>query len=97
MSSEERPIADADAETARLINKLYNMPVKRERGGYRFAVAQTNEGKPVIQLELFHDTVPTRSSLIIGFEVLSGVTVQLARTLVDAMNEKIVGVIVTQK
>ena len=48
-------------------------------------------------LELFHDTVPRLSSLIIGFEVLSGVTVQQARTLVDAMNEKIVGVIVTQK
>ena len=73
------------------------MTLKRERGGCRFAVAQTDKGKPVIQLELFHDTVPTLSTLVIGFEVLSGVTVQQARTLVDAMNEKIVGVIVTQK
>ena len=56
-----------------------------------------DEGKPVIKLELFHDTVPKLSSLSIGFEVLSGVSVQEARTLMDAMNEKIVGVIVTQK
>jgi hypothetical protein len=33
----------------------------------------------------------------IGFEVLSDVTLEQARTLVDAMNEKIAGVIVIPK
>ena len=73
------------------------MTMKSERGGCRFIVAQTDKGKPVIKLELFHDTVPKLSSLSIGFEVLSGVSVQEARTLVDAMNEKIVGIIVGSK
>ena len=97
ISSEERPIAAAGTETTRLIKKLFNMTLKSERGGCRFVVAQTDEGKPVIKLELFHDTVPTLTSSIIGFEVLSGVTVEQARSLVNVMNEKIVGVVITQK
>jgi len=90
-------IAAAGTETTRLIKKLFNMTLKSERGGCRFVVAQTDEGKPVIKLELFHDTVPTLTSSIIGFEVLSGVTVEQARSLVNVMNEKIVGVVITQK
>ena len=86
ISSEERPIAAAGTETTRLIKNLFNMTLKRERGGCRFAVAQTDEGKRVIQLEMFHDTVPRLSSLVIGFEVLSGVTVEQARSLVNVMN-----------
>jgi hypothetical protein len=76
---------------------IRNMTLKPERSGCRFAVAKTDEGKPVIQLQLFHDTVSHLRSLTVGFEVLGGVTPEKARTLVDAMNEKIVGVIVTPK
>ena len=95
--SSEGPIAAAGTETTPLIKKRFNMTVKRERGGCRFVVTQTDEGKPVIQLQLFHDSVPMLSSVSIGFEVLSGISVQQARTLVDAMNEKIVGIIVGSK
>ena len=80
-----------------VVRNHFNMSMKTERGGCRFVVAQTDEGKPVIKLELFHDTVPTLTSSIIGFEVLSGVTVEQARSLVNVMNEKIVGVVITQK
>jgi hypothetical protein len=72
------------------------MTLKTERSGSRF-VAKTDEGKPVIQLELFHDTVSSLRSLSLGLELLSGTTLQQARTLVDAMNERIIGVIVTPK
>jgi hypothetical protein len=72
-----------------------NMTLKPERSGCRFAVAKTDEGKPVIQLQLFHDTVSHLRSFTVGFEVLGGVTPEKARTLADAMNEKIVGVIIT--
>jgi len=33
------------------------MSNKAERGGCRFSV-RTAEGKPIIEMELFHDTVP---------------------------------------
>jgi hypothetical protein len=83
-------------ETIRLIRKPYKMTLRTERGGSRFVV-RTEEGKPVIQLELFHDTLSLLASVTIGFELLSGVTPDQARTLVDAMNERIVGVVVTSK
>ena len=82
-------------ETTRL-RKLYKMALKTERSGSRF-VAQTDEGKPVIRLDLFHDTVSGLRSVSVGFELLSGTTLEQARALVDAMNERIVGVIVTPK
>ena len=49
----------------------------------------------MIQLELFHNTVPRLKGFNVGFEVLSGTTLDQARTLVDEINERIVGVIVT--
>ena len=66
-----------------------------ERGGCRFVVTKTDDGKPIIQLEMFHNTVSVLRSLNVEFEVLSGTTAELARILVGAMNEMILGVVVT--
>ena len=68
--------------------------MKSERGGCRFVVI-SDEGKPQIQLELFHETVPSLKSTKIEFEVLSGTTAEQVRALVGSMNEMILGVIVT--
>jgi hypothetical protein len=68
--------------------------MKSERGGCRFVVI-ADEGKPKIRLELFHDTVSSLRSTKVEFEVLSGTTADQASTLVGAMNEMILGVIVT--
>src|SRR5690348_15090518 len=57
------------------------MPTNSERGGCRFVVTKTDEGKPVIQLELFHDTVSRLKSFKVGFEVLSGTTPDQAKNL----------------
>lgn len=67
-----------------------------ERSGCRF-VARTDQGKPVLRLDLFHDTVSGLKSVSVGFELLSGTTLQQSKALVDAMNDRIVGVIVTPK
>jgi hypothetical protein len=72
------------------------MALKLERSGIRFAV-KIVEGKPFVQLDLFHNTVPSLNELSIGFELLGGVTLEQARTLVDAMNERIVGIVVAPK
>ena len=68
-----------------------------ERGGCRFVVTKSDEGTPMIRLELFHDTVSSLKGVKVGFEVLSGTTLDQARTLADDINERIVGVIVTPK
>jgi hypothetical protein len=41
--------------------------------------------------------VPALKPLSVGFELLSGTTLTQAKTLVDAMNERIVGIIVAPK
>jgi hypothetical protein len=86
-------------ETARFTRKplsAFSTAPKTERSGSRFR-ANIREGKPVIELELFHDTVSDLKAVSIGFELLSGTTMEQAKTLEDGMNERIVGVIVTSK
>ena len=94
--SSNTPGVAPGTETIRLIRKPYKMTLRTERSGGRF-VAKADDGTPVIQLELFHDTVPGLKAISIAFELLRGTTVQQAKALVEAMNERIVGVIVTPK
>jgi hypothetical protein len=82
-------------ETKRLIRKPYKMTLKTERSGSRFVAARTEDGNPSIRLELFHDSVPTLKFLTVGFEVLSGTTPAQLKALLDVMNERIVGTMVT--
>jgi hypothetical protein len=83
-------------ETIRLMRKPYKMTLRKERSGSRF-VARADEGKTVIELELFHDTVPALKPLSVGFELLGGTTLEQTKKLVDTMNERIVGIIVVPK
>src|SRR5258708_5599131 len=75
------PKAEPGTETARFAKKpfsTFSATSKPERSGSRFVV-RTDEAKPVIQLELFHDTVAGLKTMSVGFEVLSGTTVDQAR------------------
>jgi hypothetical protein len=83
--------------TTKLIRKPYKMTLKTERSGSRFVVVNTDDGRPLIRLELFHDTVAGLKSITVGFEVLSGTTLEQTRTLVDTMNKRIIGVAVSPK
>ncbi len=67
-----------------------------ERGSCRFSLRKTSEGKPMIEMELFHNTVPHLSAVTLSFEMLSGITLEQTR-LIEKMNDKIVGVVVTSK
>jgi hypothetical protein len=93
--SVETASAAPGTETVRLLRKPFKMTLKRERSGCRFLVEETGEG-PEIKLELFHDA-PSLKGFSIGFEMLRGVTLAQARNLIEAMNERIIGVIVTPK
>ncbi len=67
-----------------------------ERGSCRFSLRKTSEGKPMIEMELFHNTVPHLSAVTLSFEMLSGITLEQTR-LIEKMNDQIVGVVVTSK
>ena len=68
-----------------------------ERGSCRFSLRKTSEGKPLIEMELFHNTVPHLSAVTLSFEMLSGITLEQTRDLIEKMNDQIVGVVVTSK
>jgi hypothetical protein len=70
---------------------------KPELSGCRFLLSKTDAGIPIIKLELFHNTAPSLKGLTVGFELLSGVSLDQAKTLVDAMNERIIGVMITKQ
>ena len=69
------------------------MPI--ERGSCRFNLRKTSEGKPVIEMEMFQNTVPHLAAVTLRFEVLSGITIEQTRDLIERMNDQIVGVVVT--
>ena len=71
------------------------MTLKTERSGSRFVAARTEDGNPSIRLELSHDSVPALKFLTVAFEVLSGTTPVQLKALLDVMNERIVGTMVT--
>ena len=68
-----------------------------ERGSCRFNLRKTSEGKPLIEMELFHNTVSHLVAVTVSFKVLSGITLEQTRDLIEKMNDQIVGVVVTPK
>jgi len=97
LTSVEAFSAPPGTASTRLIRKPYKMTPRTERSGSRFVAVNTDDGRPLIRLELFHDTVAGLKSITVGFEVLSGTTLEQTRTLVDTMNERIIGVAVSPK
>jgi hypothetical protein len=95
--SVEGPISAPGTETIRLIRKPYKMTLRSERSGARFVAASTDSGTPFVRLELFHDTIAALKSFSVGFEVLNGTTPAQVKALLEVMNERIVGVILTAK
>jgi len=51
----------------------------------------------MIEMESFHNTVPHLSAVTLSFEMLSGITLEQTRDLIEKMNDQIVGVVVTPK
>ena len=95
LTSVEASSVPPGTATTRLIRKPYKMTLKTERSGSRFVAARTEDGNPSIRLELFHDSVPALKFLTVGFEVLSGTTPVQLKALLDVMNERIVGTMVS--
>ncbi len=68
-----------------------------ERGSCRFNLRKTSEGKPVIEMEMFRNTVPLLAAVTLSFEVLGGTTIEQTRDLIEKMNDQIVGVALTPR
>ncbi|MGA8152591.1 MAG: hypothetical protein WB952_16695 [Terriglobales bacterium] len=67
-----------------------------QRDGCSFKAVQTADGKTILRLELFHGTIPLLAGATIDFELLSGTTLAQARSVADAVNERILSLVVTK-
>lgn len=67
-----------------------------QKSNCRFLVTTGEDGKPRLKLDLYHQTVSYLAGKNIEFEVMGGTTPQQARALAESINDKIIGIVVTQ-
>jgi hypothetical protein len=67
-----------------------------ERGSCRFKAIQEADGKFVIRMEMFHQTVPLLKNATVDFELLNGMTLDQARKLAESVNDRVTGVLITK-
>jgi hypothetical protein len=67
-----------------------------ERGSCRFKAVQSPDGKCVIRMEMFHQTMPLLSGATVDFELLNGTTLDQARKLAESVNDRVTGIMITK-
>jgi hypothetical protein len=70
--------------------------VATEKSGVAFNINRSG-GPIVIELRLHHETISTLKGVHIGFELLNGIGLEQAKKLVEALNENVIGLLVTSK
>lgn len=70
------------------------MPEKTERSNCRFTV-QTSDGKSVLVVQLYQDTIPSLRKVVVGFDLLGGLRPEAANRLADVLNEHVLDMFVT--
>ncbi|HKM48234.1 MAG TPA: hypothetical protein VJX69_11635 [Terriglobales bacterium] len=68
---------------------------KTERSNCRFAVERASDGKPILVVELFQDTIPMLRQVLIGFELLGGMRIEDGKKLAEMLNEHVLDLFVT--
>jgi hypothetical protein len=66
-----------------------------ERDSCRFKAVQGADGKFVIRMEMFHQTVALLKNATVDFELLNGTTLDQARKLAESVNDRVTGVLIT--
>jgi hypothetical protein len=67
-----------------------------ERDSCRFKAIQGADGKFVIRMEMFHQTVSLLKDATVDFELLNGTTLTQARNLAESMNDRVTGVLISK-
>lgn len=73
------------------------MPEKTERSNCRFTVQKTPDGKPLLVVQLYQDTIPALKNSTLGFDLLGGLRPEAAQKLADTLNEHVLDAFVTVK
>jgi hypothetical protein len=67
---------------------------KTERSNCRFTV-QGSDGKPLLVVQLYQDTIPALKGASFGFDLLGGARVETAKKLAEMLNEHVLDMFVT--
>ena len=68
---------------------------KTERSSCRFSVQQASDGKPLLVVQLYQDTVPALKGASLGFDLIGGTRLEEAKTLAEALNDRVLDMFVT--
>ena len=66
-----------------------------QKSNCRFQVNTGEDGRPRIKLDVFQ-SVPCLAGMAIEFEVMGGTSLQQAKVLAESINDKILGIVITQ-
>jgi hypothetical protein len=69
---------------------------KIQKSNCRFQVSTAKDGKPTIKLELFQPTLSSLAGVTIEFELMGGTTPREAKALADAVNDRVIAIVLTQ-
>jgi hypothetical protein len=69
---------------------------KIQRSNCRFLVQESGDGKPVVIMQLFQDTIPIFQNTTIGFDLLGGLQAQQAKKVAELLNEHVLDVFVSR-
>ena len=59
---------------------------KTQRSNCRFLLQQMPDGKPLIIVRLYQDTIPVLQKVVIGFDLLGGTQKEQAKKLTELLN-----------
>jgi hypothetical protein len=68
---------------------------KTERSNCRFTAQLASDGKPVLVVQLFQDTIPVLKQVLFGFDLLGGTRLEDAKKLAETLNEHVLDLFVT--
>jgi len=69
---------------------------KTERSNCRFSITETKNGKPLIIVELYHQTISVLSCAVLGFDLLGGTALVRAEKAVAFLNENVLNLFVPE-
>lgn len=72
-------------------------PDRAERSNCHFSFRASNNGKPQIIIEPYHQTISALNGSVFGFELLGGTTPEQAKKVVALLNDSVLDVFVTLK
>ena len=68
---------------------------KTDRSNCRFNVQQGSEGKVLLVVQLYQDTIPLLKDVSLGFDLLGGMRVEEARKVAEVLNEHVLDIFIT--